>query len=112
MLSTPIKKIYIMTCTRQNQLNPRILITAFPPKLIQNYSSVGDGRLTVVVGVVCVCNLVDKTQFKSGIFVGSKLSLDFLPNFAFHIWHFIDNSVHRQHYLDIFYVNRLLPGPQ
>ena len=45
-------------------------------------TTVGDGRLTVVVGVVCVCNLVDKTQFQSGIFVGSNSSLDFLPNFV------------------------------
>ena len=45
-------------------------------------TTVCDGVLTVVVGVVCVCILVDSTQFKSGIFVGSKSNLDFLPYFV------------------------------
>ena len=44
--------------------------------------TVYDGTLTVVVGVVCVCVLVDSTQFKSGIFAGSKSSLDLLPYFV------------------------------
>ena len=41
-----------------------------------------DGVLTVVVGVVCVCILVESNQFNSGIFVGSKSNLDFWPNFV------------------------------
>ena len=44
------------------------------------FTTVGDGKLTVVVGVICVHNLFDNSQFKSGIFVGSRSSLDFLPN--------------------------------
>ena len=41
-----------------------------------------DGTWTVVVEVVWVCNLVDNTQFKSGILFGSKSNLDFLPKLA------------------------------
>ena len=50
--------------------------------LVSVLTTVCDGILTVVVGVVCVCILVDNIQFKSGIFVVSKSNLDFLPNFV------------------------------
>ena len=41
-------------------------------------TTVCDGILTVVVEVVRAFNLVDSTQFKSGILLGSKSNLDFL----------------------------------